>query len=86
MVLPVRPLIGVLKATADDPDPSAVPPEAGALVPKVSLQVPGFVVLYLNQPVAEAPLGSPVPLRVALDEVIFVAGEIVVIVGGSGVV
>jgi hypothetical protein len=54
-----------LKGTGLTPDPRAEPDAAGARVPKVSSQVPGFVVEYLNQPLAESPLGSAVPFKVA---------------------
>ena len=33
------------------------PPDTGARVPKTSLQLPGFDVLYRNQPVVAAALG-----------------------------
>ena len=55
------------------PDPSAEPPAAGARVPKVSLQVPGLVVAYRNQPVVAPPPGFAVPLSWALAPVRSVA-------------
>ena len=60
-------------ATADAPEPNAVPPDAGTLVPKVSLQVPGLVVLYLYQPVAAELFGLAVPFKVAVVVVTKVA-------------
>ena len=63
------------------------PPEAGARVPKESLQEPGFVVLYLNQPSPEfpAPFGLTVPLSIAESTVILVAAFVVTVgnMGGS---
>jgi hypothetical protein len=61
--------------TALVPVPSPVPPLAGARVPNASLQVPGFAVLYRNQPVAVAPLGLAEPFKVAELEVTTVAAS-----------
>ena len=70
-------------ATGLVPDPRFVPPEAGALVPNVSSQDPGFIELYLNQPVAVSPLGSAVPFSVTV-EVEILDSVFVVTVGGDG--
>ena len=67
------------------PDPRDDPPLRGARVPKVSSHVPGFTVLYRNQPVAMAPLGSPVPFSEAEVEDTEVA-DVVVATGAEGVV
>ena len=61
----LKPVIGRLYGTWELPPPSDVPPLLGALVPNESLQLPGWLVLYRNQPVAEVPFGSAEPLRVA---------------------
>jgi len=53
------------------PDPSAVPPAAGAQVPKLSLQFPGLVLAKRNQPLVALSRGvggaaaqpAAVPLR-----------------------
>ena len=58
------------------PKPRLVPPVEGALVPKVSLQVPGFVVLNLNQPVVACSLGLADPLSAAPVEVTLLAAEV----------
>ena len=71
--------------TIVDSDPNDEPPLAGALVPKLLLQLPGFVVLNLNQPVVVELFGLAVPFNVAALVVILVA-VFVVTVGGSGVV
>jgi hypothetical protein len=60
-----RPVIDREKGRSARPEPSAVPPVVGARVPKVSLQVPGLVALYRNQPVVAAPLGLPDAFSVA---------------------
>lgn len=67
------------------PEPSDDPPLAGARIPNVSLQVPGLVVLYRNQPVVDAPLGVPEPFNNA-DAAVTPVAAAVVAVGGSGVV
>ena len=54
-----------------------MPPATGTRVPKVSLHVPGFEALYLNQPVAALPFGLTEPFSVAVVSVTLV-GEIVV--------
>lgn len=69
--------------------PKGTPPVEGILVPNVSLQLPGSVRLYLNQPVVLTvrvvePLRVTVEVRVRLEEVSLV-GELVVTVGGEGV-
>ena len=69
----------------DDPEPKDEPPLTGARVPKTSLQVPGLVVLYRNQPVAAAPFGFEDPFSKADEVVTLVAAEVVA-VGGNGVV
>lgn len=49
------------------PEPRLVPPDAGALVPNTSLQLPGIAELYLNQPVVETPLfGFAEPFNAAV--------------------
>lgn len=68
--------------------PKATPPVEGTLVPNVSLQLPGSVRLYLNQPVVLAvrvvePLRATVEVRVRLEEIRLV-GELVVTAGGEG--
>src|SRR5512133_2544333 len=72
--------------TAAVPPPRLAPPVAGARVPKVSLQVPGLVVLYRNQPVAGSPLGMDEPLRVAVVPVIPEAASVVTDGAAGGVV
>ena len=57
--------------------PKLVPPETGARVPKASSQLPGFVVLYLNQPVVNPPFGFAEPLRVADVDNTFIAALVV---------
>jgi hypothetical protein len=47
------------------PEPRALPPVAGARVPNVSLQVPGFVVPYRNHPVVASWFGLAEPFSVA---------------------
>jgi hypothetical protein len=42
-----------------------VPPAEGARVPNASLQLPGFTVLYRNQPVVVSWFGFAEPLSVA---------------------
>ena len=53
------------KATGAVPEPSALPLLEGARVPKVSFQVPGFVVSYRNHAVVASPFGFAVPFSVA---------------------
>jgi hypothetical protein len=65
--------------TALDPEPSAVPPAAGARVPNASLQLPGFTVLYRNQPVAEVMFGFAEALMFAVVPVIPVAARVVTV-------
>jgi hypothetical protein len=43
------------------------------------LQLPGFTVLYRNQPVAAKPFGFADPLSVALELVTAVAAEVVTV-------
>src|SRR3989338_9613460 len=57
------------------------PPLAGILVPNASLQIPGFVLLYLNHAIAVAPFGLTVPFSVA-DVAFTLVGGSVVTVGG----
>ena len=61
-----------------------MPPDVGARVPKTSLHVPGFVVLYRNQPVEDDPFGIADPLTVAPVPEMAVAG--VVVTAGAAVV
>ena len=51
--------------TGVEPMPSAVPPITGALVPNMSLQVPGSELLYRNQPVVASLFGLAEPFSVA---------------------
>jgi hypothetical protein len=62
-----------------------VPLAAGAREPNESLQVPGFVVEYRNQPIAIARFGIPEPFSCAAVLEMLVAATVVV-VGGVGVV
>lgn len=55
------------------PEPNKEPPLTGARSPKVSLQVPGLVAEYRNQPVVAPPLGFAAPFRVTAVPVTFVA-------------
>lgn len=64
------------------PEPNKEPPEAGTRVPKESLQVPGFEVLYLKYPVVAPLLGLALPFNLAEDEVVLET-EVVVATGGS---
>ena len=48
--------MGIATATGALPVPSASPPVLGSRLPKVSLQVPGLVVLYRNHAVVSAPV------------------------------
>ena len=54
-------------------------------MPNVSLQLPGFVVLYRNHPLVETPFGLLDPLNVAELDSTFVADSVEA-VGGLGVV
>ena len=70
-------------ATLVLPLPSEVP-ATDTRVPKVSLQVPGLVAEYRNQPVPAVPRGFAEPFNVALVPVISVAAE--VMTAGAAVV
>ena len=72
----VRPVIGSENATAALPLPSDVP-AIDTRVPKVSLQTPGLVVEYRNQPVPALPRGFAEPLSVAVVPVTSVAADVV---------
>jgi len=80
-VLDVNPEITWENPTADEPEPRAVPPLAGARVPNVLLHVPGLTVEYLNHPVVELPFGIAEPLSVALEVVTDVALPVVTVGG-----
>jgi hypothetical protein len=67
------------------PEPTFVPPLAGARVPNVSLHVPGLAVEYRNQPVVVAPPGTDDAFRRAVAPVISVA-LLVLDVGNEAVV
>ena len=67
------------------PEPSAEPPLAGARVPKVSLQLPGLVVEYRNQPVVVAAPGLTEPFSVA-DEPVTLVALAVTVTGAPGTV
>ena len=73
----ISPVIPSEYGTGIGPLPSAVPPIIGALVPNMSLQVPGSELLYRNQPVAVSPLGFAEPFSVAEVNVTAVAAEVV---------
>ena len=63
-------------------DVSPLPSEASGvavLSPNALLHVPGLVVLYLNQPFVDAPLGAPAPLSVAVVILTPVAGVVVAV-------
>ncbi len=62
--------------------PSPVPLVAGTRVPKMSLQVPGLVVLMRNQPVVASPFGLPEPLSTA-DVVMTDVAAVVAAVGAA---
>jgi hypothetical protein len=64
--------------------PRYVPLLSGAREPNLSSHVPGFVVLYRNQPVAEARLGLPEPLRFA-EVLVRLFAAAVKAVGADGV-
>lgn len=83
MVPLVRPPAEFEYATADEPEPRAVPPDAGRRVPKESVQLPGLVALYRNHPVVAKPFGLADPLSVA-DVVVIADAALVVTVGGGG--
>lgn len=65
------------------PLPKAFPPLVGILVPKVSLQLPGFIVEYLYQAVVVAPFGLAEPFKMAEVPVMELAA-LVVTVGTAG--
>ncbi len=52
-------------ATDEVPEPKLVLPESGTRVPKVSLHVPGFVVLIRNHALVVLPFGFPVLFKSA---------------------
>jgi hypothetical protein len=64
------------KATLEEPAPRSLPPLDGVRVPKESLQVPGLVVPYLNQPKVVAPRGTPEPFSVAVVPFRFVSVDV----------
>ena len=86
MVASGRPVIGSENATVALAEPRAVPPVAGRRVPKVSLQVPGLVVLTRNQPVVVSPRAMPEALSTAELVVMLVAESVVTDGAVAGVV
>ncbi len=84
MVPDERPVAPSAYATLVVPEPRLVPPDDGRRVPKVSSHTPGFVVLYLNQPVAAAPFGFAAPFSVPVV-VVRLDAAFVVTTGAAGV-
>src|SRR5205809_1053134 len=78
-------LVLVMKLITVVPAPRLMPPLVGMRVPKVSLQVPGSVVLTRNHAVVAEAVGLPEPLSCALLLVRFVAAAVVT-TGTPGVV
>ena len=66
------------------PEPALNPPLEGALVPNASLQLPGFVLLYLNHAIAVAPFGLTVPFSVADVAFTLVGGSVVTVGAETG--
>jgi len=75
-----------LNATLVVPDPSELPPERGARVPKLSLHVPGLTVAYRNQPIVASPPGFAEPFSCPVVPERSVAALVVTTGAAAGVV
>jgi hypothetical protein len=71
-VIPKEKATGLVPAPNDASDALL----EGTRVPKLSLQVTGFIVLYRKCPDVASPFGLPDPLRVAAFEAIAVAADV----------